>query len=147
MLVNEIMSKNVYSADADMTVTEAAQVMEEKNVGGILVKKHGKFIGIVTERDVLRKIAAQGLDPKYVRVADIMTRHLISIDHDKEIEEANHIMLHHNIRRLVVKKDGEIVGILSNRDIARNMMYIIGRNIIEHRDTKVVQDFIENPYL
>jgi hypothetical protein len=79
----------------------------------------GKYIGIFTDRDVMKKVVALGLDPKLTTVGDIMSTPLITISEDTGIEAAAEKMRDSKIRRLVVKNDVDVVGVISESDIVR----------------------------
>lgn len=112
------------------SVSSAAKIMNRKNRGTILIEKNGKIIGIITERDLLRKIVAKDRDPKEVHVEDIMSKPLITIDSEKSITEAEDLMNKNKIRALPVKRNGKIMGIVHMRDISKGLRYSLGKLII-----------------
>jgi len=87
-------------------------------VGSVLVYIVGEPIGIVTERDIVRKIVAAGFDCSKVRIADIMSSPIISIPPDATVEQASELMSTYKIRRLPVIQEGKVVGIIAANDIA-----------------------------
>jgi CBS domain-containing protein len=112
--------------DGGISVAEAAKKMLSTGttvtgeVGSVLVGKGDVPIGIVTERDIL-KLVAKGLDPKNVKLREIMNTPLITIPSDATIEEASEIMTKRMIRRLPVVEEDKIVGIITTRDITRGL--------------------------
>ena len=133
MNVKEIMS-SVTKISADSTVSDAAKLMDEKNFGSVPIEEDGKVTGIITERDVLRKIVAKGVDPKTTSVKDIMTSPVITIGPEKSVEEANEIMTDKKIRRLPVESDGKVIGIVTLRDVSNSLRYSLGKRLIKSND-------------
>lgn len=117
--VKDIMTKNPLTVSPDSTVHTAASGMERCGCGCCLVESHGKIVGIITERDIVRRVAAKGAAPTSVRVKSIMTTKLMAIKPDATVEEAVRIMGENGIRRLPVVGDEGLVGIISVADVAR----------------------------
>jgi CBS domain-containing protein len=90
--------------------------MAQNNIGCLMVV-NDTLEGIVTERDILNKIVATGKDPSQVMIRDIMTKNVISISPDKDMEEASDIMSKHRIKRLPVVFGDEVVGIITSTDV------------------------------
>ncbi|MBI2208093.1 CBS domain-containing protein [Candidatus Woesearchaeota archaeon] len=126
MIVKEIMH-NADRITSGATVSEAARIMDRKIVGSLLVEEKGKVVGIITERDILRKVVAKGKIPDKLRVKDIMSSPLVTIDANEDILEASSIMDRERIRRLVVTENGIIVGKVTANSISRNLKYYIAR--------------------
>jgi len=118
IIVREAMKMNPVTVSPDTTVQEAAELMRKHRVGSCIVIVE-KPIGIITERDIVHKVVSQDLKASDVKVKDIMSSPIIVIDPYKSIEEAMRIMANGNIRRLPVIENGELVGIITQRDIAR----------------------------
>lgn len=121
MRVAEAMRTNVVITDESASVAEASMNMRKKGEGCAIVLREGKPFGIVTERDVTWKVAGEGLDPKSVKIAEIMSPPLITIDPDADLIEAAKIMKQHKIRRLAVTREGVLRGVVTAADIARNL--------------------------
>jgi CBS domain-containing protein len=119
--VAEAMRTNVVITDESASVAEASMNMRKKGEGCAIVLREGKPFGIVTERDVTWKVAGEGLDPKSVKIAEIMSPPLITIDPDADLIEAAKIMKQHKIRRLAVTREGVLRGVVTAADIARNL--------------------------
>jgi len=126
MRVKEIMH-HVVKISFWSSVSEAARIMDERSIGSILIEENGRVIGIMTERDILRKIVAKGRNPDRVKVKDIMNYPLITVDANEDILEASKIMDEKMIRRLIVVEDGHIVGKITANSISRNLKYMIIR--------------------
>jgi CBS domain-containing protein len=118
--VKDIMTKQVVTLEANKTVFEAAELMAEKSLGALIVVIKGFPVGIITERDIVRRIVAKqsALD---VKVSEVMTKTLITVDPDTSLREAARIMSANRIRRLPVLKDNKLVGIVVASDFVRNV--------------------------
>jgi len=115
--IGDYMSSPVKSIDSELTVQEAAQQMHAKNVGAVLVRIHDKYVGILTETDLSRKVVAKRLNPITTMVSSVMTIPILSMDRYMPIQEAEEFMKKKNIRHLAVTEEDEIVGILSVKDL------------------------------
>ena len=140
MKLKDIMHK-IIAIDSEATIAQAAEIMDIKNIGSIVIEKDGIYVGIVTERDILRKIVAKGEDYTKSKVKDIMTSPLITIDMNEMLEEANELMQKEKIRRLILTEDNEIVGIITERDIAQSIRYSLA-----HRIKKPEQSYYHPDY-
>jgi len=117
--VFEIMTATPLTIGVDASVAEAAGLMRANDVGSLIVIEDGRPSGIVTERDVVTKVAAEERAPRDVRVRDIMSAPVVAIHPDEEVLEAARLMSSRKIRRLAVVKEGALVGILTENDILR----------------------------
>jgi CBS domain-containing protein len=118
--IKDIMTKNVISVGADDSVFEAAEVMSSKQVSCLVIMDGELPIGIVTERDFVRRVVAKKL-PLDTKVSEIMSKSLITIDPDASIKEAARLMSSNKIRRLPVVKQNRLVGIVVAADFVRNL--------------------------
>ena len=116
--VKDVMTRNIISVLPETSVVEASKIMSSRDISSILIKNQGDYSGIITDRDVMIRIVASGLDPR-TPVSSVMSSPLISINEDAGIEEAAELMRVNKIRRLIVKNGSGIVGIISETDIAR----------------------------
>lgn len=99
------------------TVQDAAGIMNEHKVGALVVMDQGRIQGIVTERDVLRRVVAVRLDPAMTLVQDVMTLEVICAQSQTSLEEARWVFKKHRIRHLPVVEDGRLVGVISQGDL------------------------------
>ena len=118
--VNDLMTKRTLTIGLENTISEAAQLMSQKGVGDLIVVDHEMPVGIVTERDFVRRIVAKGR-PYDTKVSDVMTKPLITISPNASLKEAARKMVKHRIRRLPVLKSHKLVGILVVSDFARHL--------------------------
>lgn len=116
--VNQVMNKNVLTADKSISLQEAAQKMTKSNIGCVIVTENSKPVGIITERDFVTKIAAEGR-PLFTEISEVMSSPLITIDPEETIWEASEMMKEKLIHKLPVKENEQIVGILTTTDIVK----------------------------
>jgi len=100
-----------------MNIQNCTVLMLKKKVGSLLVVEKTKLVGIITEKDILRQIVAKHLSPKKLTVKDIMTKKVKTIEPDKDLYEAMMFMKKHKLRRLPVLHNGELQGLLTEKDI------------------------------
>ena len=110
---------NVLSIEAGSTVFEAVQEMVEANVGSLLVTDGGDIVGIVTERDYLRRVTLEGRTDRETAVGEIMSSPLVVVTRETEIDECMAIMTDRRIRHLPVVEDGDVVGVVSIGDLVK----------------------------
>jgi len=126
MVVKDIMSSPVVTMDEDETSNKAAVLMDQNDLGCIIVtNKAKKSIGIITERDLVIRVLAKNLKPDTVKTKEIMTTPLVTIEPDATITEAARRMNRLDIRRLGVIYKGNLVGIISSKDVLGVMPELI----------------------
>ena len=118
--IKDIMTKKVISIGANNSVFEAADLMSSKQVSCLVIMDGELPTGIVTERDIVRRVVAKKL-PVDTKVSEIMSKSLITIDSDASIKEAARLMSSNKIRRLPVVKQNRLVGIVVAADFVRNL--------------------------
>ena len=116
--VNNIMSKNVLTVDKPTSLQEAALKMKKSKVGCVIVTEDTKPIGIVTERDFVTEVAAEGR-PLFTNIYEVMSSPLITIDPEETVWEAAQMMKEKGIHKLAVKKNEQIVGIVTTTDVVK----------------------------
>ena len=114
-----VMSKEVITIDENASVKEAVDTMNQAEISCIIATRKGKVVGIITERDLLKRIISEGKNAKKTRVKDIMSTPLITISPDMDVEEAARLMFEKKIKKLVVIDQNRLVGVVSLTDIAR----------------------------
>jgi CBS domain-containing protein len=119
ILVKEAMKYNPVMVNPMITVFEAAQIMKKHKIGNVLVGENKHPVGILTESDILKKVVAEGKNPRDVLVDDVMSTPIIVIDPYVSLEDAMKTMGKCNIRRLPVMENNELVGIITQRDVLR----------------------------
>ena len=118
--VRDFMTTNVVTIDVDGTVLEAAKLMHQQDVGDLVVMEGVVAKGIVTERDLVRRVLAQK-KPLDTKVSEIMSDPLITIEEEASIRDAARKMVKYKIRRLPVTKKNVLVGIIATSDFARHL--------------------------
>jgi len=111
----------------DQTILEAAKMMEIKKVGSLVVTSGSSPVGILTERDIVRKVIAQE-KPLDIHLSLVMSTPLLTIDPEDSITDAAGKMMKHKIRRLPVVRNGELLGIVTTTDFSK---HLAGNNITE----------------
>lgn len=112
----------IWSISPDATVYEVMQTLAEKKVGALLVMEAGGIVGIVSERDCVRKVDIQGRASPETRVREIMTPDVIYIEAGQPLEDCMIVMTEKKIRHLPVYDDGELVGIVSVGDVLKEVI-------------------------
>ena len=128
-LVRDIMEKNVITIQHDKTVHDAAQILKDKEISFLVIMKEGNPVGVVSERDIVRKIAAENRVPSSVQLEEIMSKNFRWVLPDTEIEDAVQKMLNNNIRRLIILDDGKLSGVITQTNLTeflRNKLLING---------------------
>jgi CBS domain-containing protein len=119
--VRDLMSVDVPLTTMNTPVSDVARLMRATDRDSLVVFDLGRAVGIVTERDIIRKITAEGLDAMHVHVADIVSSPLVTIHPDKPAKEAAELMLKKKIRHLPVVKEGRLLGMITLQDFAKHM--------------------------
>lgn len=117
-IVEELMTRDPRTVNADDTVVEAARIMRDSDIGDVVVMDGGQVNGIVTDRDIVVRGVAEGRGSDAAQVRDVCTTGVETIDPDASVDDALRLMREHDIRRLPVTRDGRPVGILSLGDLA-----------------------------
>ncbi len=118
--VKKLMTKNVIKIDLQKTIFEAAILMKEKEVGCLVIIDDKIPVGIVTERDFVRRVVANNL-PSDIGISKIMSKPLITIEPDSSLREAARLMLKKKIRKLPIVVEKKLVGIIVVSDFARQL--------------------------
>jgi CBS domain-containing protein/ribosomal protein S27AE len=114
MKAREIMTRTVISVQEDSTIEDAARTMSRQRISGLpVVNAEGALVGLVTEHDLIAKSGRT--------VADIMSRGVITVTADTDVEQITHLLTNQRIRRVPVLQDGKIVGIVSRSDLIRQI--------------------------
>jgi CBS domain-containing protein len=118
--VRDVMTSNPRTIDADQSVAYAAKMMQEEDVGLAPIVEGDRLVGMLTDRDIALRVAAEGRDPDQVNVLDVASKNLVTIDLRQDLDEVLRIMAQHQVRRLpVVEEGGRLIGVVAQADIAR----------------------------
>ena len=116
--VKDVMISDLTTLDVSTSIRDAAKLMDEKNIGCIIVIKNQLPVGILTERDFIKRITAKN-KPLTTSIEEVMSSPLIEIDPEETVWEAAQIMKVNNIHKLPVKKDNQIIGIVTTSDLIK----------------------------
>ncbi len=115
--------RRIISTNPRATVQEVCELMVKESVGAVIVLDEGKLVGILSERDVVRRVTAGRRNPESTTVSDVMTAPVRTVPEGTEAEAALEIMHHGNFRHLpLIDPEGQVVGMLSVRDLLRERL-------------------------
>ena len=118
--IKDVMTSEPCTIDAGKSVAYAAKMMKEEDVGLAPIVEGDKLVGMLTDRDIAIRIVAEGRNPDQVKVRDVASKQVVTIDPQQDLDEALRIMAKHQVRRLaVVEEGGRLVGVVARADIAR----------------------------
>jgi CBS domain-containing protein len=117
--IKDVMSSDVRTCEPDATVVDVAKVMASEDVGPIPIVEGGRLVGLVTDRDLVVRVLAEGKDPQVTKVGEIASRELVTVSPDDDLDQALTLLAEHQVRRLPVVEDDRVVGIVAQADIAR----------------------------
>lgn len=122
MKVKEVMTRDVEFVDSNDSIKQAAEKLKELNIGVLPVKTGDEVVGIITDRDIVVRSVAQGLDPEKHKIIEAFSEGVIACKEEDDINEVAQLMEDRQIRRVVVKDDQEkVTGIVSLGDLAVNI--------------------------
>jgi len=117
--IHEVMTQNPCAIDADQPVSYAAKMMKDEDVGLAPIVEGDRLIGTLTDRDIKVRVVAEGRDPQMVKVREVASTDVITVDPQQNLDEALKLMARHQVRRLpVVEEDGRLVGVVAQADVA-----------------------------
>jgi CBS domain-containing protein len=144
--VEDVMVEKVVTTEEDTTVMQAVKIMNKLEIGCLIVVKKGKPAGILTERDLLRRVLAKSKDPKKTMVSEVMTKPLVFSKPHMEVEEAVKLMFKMKIKKLpVVGKNGQLAGLITLTDLVRfqpQMISIIKKLSVKEDAPKRLQKVV-----
>ncbi|MGH7452910.1 MAG: CBS domain-containing protein [bacterium] len=114
---NIVKNREVFTVKRDDTVLEVIQFMVEKRIGAVAVLEGDRLVGIFSERDLMKRVVAKGLDPKNIHMEEVMTRNIIIAHPDESYAACLAKMQSHNIRHLVIASGDRLIGMISLRDL------------------------------
>ncbi|MEM2937068.1 MAG: CBS domain-containing protein [Candidatus Bathyarchaeia archaeon] len=144
--VEDVMIREVITINENSTVKEAAEIMNKFEIGCLIAVKKGKAVGIITERDLLKRVVAEARDVKRTRVKDIMSSPLVVVEPSMDLEEAVRLMFQMKIKKLPVVEEKRLVGLVSLTDIARfqpQMIKILKQLALRHAAPKSMQKVLD----
>jgi CBS domain-containing protein len=124
LCVKEVMTKNVITIDSSTPVKNAAELMDKHDIGCLIVVNEGKPIGIITERDMLKRVLLQFKDPRITRVSDVMSTPLMVSTPETDLREAVTFMNERRIKKLAIVEGDVLIGLLSITDVVRSVAFL-----------------------
>ncbi|MGB8450070.1 MAG: CBS domain-containing protein [Nitrososphaeraceae archaeon] len=119
------MTKDVVAVDENMTALDAARLMTEKGISSLIIEKDHVPVGIISERDFVKKICLKDMQPSTINVGSIMSKIQTYASPDTPVDVAVQRMVNHKIRRLPVISDGKVIGIITVTDLAKHLRTIL----------------------
>lgn len=120
LLVRDVMSKNVKTARPNSTINEVVRKMNKFEIGSIIIAENEKPVGIITERDILRRVLEVTVAAEAMKAKEIMSSPILTIDSQATTEEAATLMNSKRIKKIPVLENGKLIGIVTSTDIVRN---------------------------
>lgn len=117
-MIRDVMTKKPRMLGAKATMAEAARIMREDDIGGVMVEENGKICGIVTDRDLVVRGLAAGKNPDSTPLKEVCSSQVVTLKPDDSVDEAVRLMRERAIRRVPVMENGNMVGIVSLGDLA-----------------------------
>jgi CBS domain-containing protein len=121
--VKDVMVTSLITIDASASVKQAAELMDKHDIGCLIVINYGNPVGIITERDMMRRVLLQKAEPSKTEVGNIMSAPLITAQPQTDIRDAVRLMNERRIKKLPVIDNGQLVGLVSLTDIMRSLAY------------------------
>jgi len=119
------MTKDVVAVDENMTALDAARLMTEKGISSLIIEKNHAPVGIISERDFVKKICLKDMQPSTINVGSIMSKIQTYASPETPVDVAVQRMVNHKIRRLPVISDGKVIGIITVTDLAKHLRTIL----------------------
>jgi CBS domain-containing protein len=120
LLVRDVMTENVKTVRPNSTITEVVRKMNKFEVGSVVVVEGERPVGLITERDILRRVLEVTLAAEAMKAKEVMSSPLLTVSSEATVEEAARIMAERHIKKLPVVKDGKLIGIVTSTDIVRS---------------------------
>ena len=112
-----VKTQDTYRADVAQSVLDVARAMVDRNIGAVPVMQDGMLVGVFSERDLMRRVVVEGLDPAHTRVGDVMTEDPLTVSPREDMETCRFLMRRHGFRHLLICEGDQLKGVVSVRDI------------------------------
>ena len=117
--IQDVMTSNPCAIDANQPVSYAAKMMKDEDVGLAPIVEGDRLVGALTDRDITVRVVAEGKDPQTVKVREVASTDVITVDPQQDLDDALTLMARYQVRRLpVVEEDGRLVGVVAQADVA-----------------------------
>jgi CBS domain-containing protein len=117
--VKDAMTADVKTAAPSQSLTDVARLMKQEDVGSVPVVDGERLVGVVTDRDIVVRGIADGSDPHAIKAGDIASRDVVTVRPDDDLDAALRLMAQHQVRRLPVVDDGQLIGVVAQADVAQ----------------------------
>jgi CBS domain-containing protein len=121
--VGDAMSSPVISVDGEMNVKDSAKLMTDRGIGSLIIVVNNKPVGIVTKRDIIKRVVADDKNPSLTKIKEIMTTPLLTTSKEVGILTAIRVMKEHQISQMLVLEGDKMAGVISERDLIRAVSY------------------------
>ena len=146
--IEDVMVKEVITIDEASTVKQAANTMNKYEIGCLIVTRNRKAVGILTERDLLKRVVSQGKSATRTKVSTVMSKPIIVVEPNMDLEEAARLMFKLKVKKLPVVDRGRLVGLVTLTDIARfqpqmiRLLKKLSKKMAPKRMQKVVDYYV-----
>lgn len=117
--VRDVMTSNPVTCSSQASIADAAKVMAKEDIGPLPVVDADRLVGILTDRDIVVRVVAEGRDPQSTSVGDVATSDLVTVSPDEDLSRALQLLAERQVRRLPVAEGVTLVGVIAQADIAR----------------------------
>jgi CBS domain-containing protein len=117
--VRDVMTAEPRSAEPTLSLVEAAQLMKSEDVGSLPIVEEGRLLAVLTDRDIVVRAVAEGVDPKATVIGEVASRDPVTVEPEQDLDEALLLMAQHQVRRLPVVESDRLVGVLAQADVAQ----------------------------
>ena len=129
--VKDAMTSDVKTATLAQSLTDAAVLMKQEDVGSVPVVDGGRLVGVLTDRDIVVRGIADGSDPHAVKIGDVASRDVVTVRPDDDLDLALRLMAQHQVRRRPVVEDGRLVGVVATADVAHEAKDKVVGQVVE----------------
>ncbi len=117
--LRDVMTRKIQAVNQNTTLRQCAEMMTKTDIGSVLVIEKDQLLGLITEKDIVRKVVSKGKNPLDMKAKDIMVKKIIKGGPDNDIHDAMALMSKNNIRHLPVIEKGRVIGMVTMKDIIR----------------------------
>lgn len=139
MVIKEMMSTELVTVNPNETLAQASTKMAEQDVGFLPVVVQEQLVGVITDRDIVARAISKGLDPNSTHVSEFMTKEFITGTPDMSHEDACKLMMDHQIRRLPIVENNQLVGVVGLADLALDLEEEEEEETVGHAYQKIAQ--------
>jgi signal-transduction protein with cAMP-binding, CBS, and nucleotidyltransferase domain len=138
-------ARPIITIDVNASVVDASKKMAETDRGSIVITSGGETVGLLTERDILKRVVAKSMTPSTTKVKDVMTSSPVAIEKDRPLREAIDLLNRKGVRRMLLTDHGKIVGIFTLRDVVKHtrMCLYCGKEIKGYLDSVEPEAYVE----